>query len=284
VPAAVGVKLLPVAIGTTGNPTRSLSGGISRASFGADGTVAEWSTVGGPNASKPPVVLAGAAERPAVEAALRAAPGRAPGRDSAAPIAIIYEGYERKAELLRRIRSVTKPWMGDVISRLAVDPVAVAAAAASTQEPDTSIYREGFATILRNGAGVPVVLAAQGSDGRTDRLELWLLADAGSLLSAALIGAAARSMAVPTPPRELEPDVLPPDLLRRWERPAGTVGIPPADEASDGRWFWLIALLLLGMETLVRRRADALPTHSAGTIRFDRDAGISDDGGAGRAA
>ena len=56
-------------------------------------------------------------------------------------------------------------------------------------------------------------------------------------------------------PTELEPSVLSDDELRSFERPATPSNMPALSGHWVGRWFWLAALLLLGVESLVRRTA-----------------------------
>ncbi len=71
-----------------------------------------------------------------------------------------------------------------------------------------------------------------------------------------------RATARPSRVEELEPVMLPDWTLASWRRPA-----TPADastgsgsDASDGRWLWLLALLLLGVETWMRRERRAAAT------------------------
>ncbi len=54
----------------------------------------------------------------------------------------------------------------------------------------------------------------------------------------------------------LEPNVMSPAQLARWSRPVGFDPARPADE-GDRRWFWAIALALLGVEALLRRPRSA---------------------------
>jgi hypothetical protein len=82
------------------------------------------------------------------------------------------------------------------------------------------------------------------------------LVEPGSLASAALIAAANHALASAAPVTELEPATLPLQVLQRWERPAGQPRVGPAhtpNDHSDGRWFWLLAALLLIVEGVVRR-------------------------------
>ena len=59
--------------------------------------------------------------------------------------------------------------------------------------------------------------------------------------------------------QEVEPDRLAAETLRRWSRPPGRIDEHAAAHADedDGRWVWLVALGLIGVETRLRRRLDA---------------------------
>ena len=70
--------------------------------------------------------------------------------------------------------------------------------------------------------------------------------------------------------QEAEPAAIDPSIVQSWHRDPG----PPAPDAwrrtteSDARWFWLAAILLLGVETLMRRdrgpaAVDAAEAHAA---------------------
>jgi hypothetical protein len=72
----------------------------------------------------------------------------------------------------------------------------------------------------------------------------------------ALIGATESALDPVPSLRELEPAVVPDETLRRWERPASTVGShAPEATSPDGRWFWLAAIVLLLLEEWLRRRS-----------------------------
>jgi hypothetical protein len=101
-----------------------------------------------------------------------------------------------------------------------------------------------------------VVLATRGVvDGR-EQLLLLLRTDAGSLVSAALIAATYRALSGIPPASELEPSSLSDELLASWQRPASPAVLPTTPDGnreSDGRWFWLIVLVLLMAESVLRR-------------------------------
>jgi hypothetical protein len=91
-------------------------------------------------------------------------------------------------------------------------------------------------------------------DGR-DRLLLLPSVDASSLTSAALIAATTRALSSAAPVTEMEPTTVPDDVLRSWQREpdASATSQVSTDGASDGRWLWIVALVLLAVETWLRR-------------------------------
>jgi hypothetical protein len=187
-------------------------------------TDASWTV----RASAPPAVtavtaLAGADEEPAAHATLAAALRFAPPpADSAHAVAIVFPRHSQRAALERTARPPDAAWMGDV--------------AAAVWE-HAAVTRAGVASV----------------DGR-ERLLLFTDAAPGTVEAAALALAAAAALGGRTPAAEREPAALPDARLETWRRPAGTVDLPADDTGdSDGRWLWLLALALLGAETLLRR-------------------------------
>jgi Aerotolerance regulator N-terminal len=85
------------------------------------------------------------------------------------------------------------------------------------------------------------------------------------------IRAVRRALLAPTAWRELDPDRLPAATLAAWSRPAPPIADTDVHhaESNDGRWLWLAALVLIGLEMWLRRRLDAgvLRPSTAGTAR-----------------
>jgi hypothetical protein len=106
--------------------------------------------------------------------------------------------------------------------------------------------------LIRDGAGESLLRAA--ALGRELLLEVG--APATSYFAAAVLQAALGS--VTGPPGNPEQDVMriPSHTLSGWNRPPAAVG---ADvwmhaDSSDSRWFWIAALVLMGLEEWLRRR------------------------------
>ena len=203
------------------------------------------------------LILRGAAERDGAAAAQRAAAslGVHSSVDSNRSVAIVYRGYERRAQMLASARSLGSPWMSSVVARLRGDSMLIVAASSERVSVVSSADTAGRLVVARTDSGRPAVVAIQGQvDGR-DRLILLPFVDASSLTSAALIAATTRAISDATPVTELEPTVISDDVLRSWQREPSANAEQVASEngESDGRWLWILALALLGLESWLRR-------------------------------
>ena len=209
-------------------------------------------------------ILAGSSERARAEAAVRAAAALTePARLSPErPVAIVHRGFESRAQLLAGATQPSVPWQGDLLVRLGTDPTLLAAAAAAATAADSatvgvdSAGAAAHAIVLRARSGQPIITAAADRPDDRHRLLLFLHADAGSLVSAALVGAVARATARTSPAAEQESTRVDAGTLTTWERaPATAATTRTADDGgeSDGRWLWLLALALLGVESWLRR-------------------------------
>jgi hypothetical protein len=211
----------------------------TRVALAGDHTGVEWRDVAAPGPVDDRVtVLAGAREMGAAAVALHAASSAGSLTDAVPDdrrAAVVFASFEGRADLLRDAQAPSEPWMSDAMLRLHHDPLLAALAPASRA----------------------VERVAVGTVASRSQLLVFTSVPTGSLAAAALIAAASRAIAPPLTPGELAPDVIGVDLLRRWERPS-SVAAPrnrqPAG-ASDGRWFWLLALGLIATESVVRRQS-----------------------------
>lgn len=245
---------------------------VTRAVLDSMSTVATWTarpairTSGGEDL----IILAAAAESATADASRRAALSLGalvmPSTDR--PIAVVHRGFEGRAGLLRDARALSEPWQAELVARLRADSVLIAAASGADvttldadsafrlADPDTTARASPFITVAQTRTGNPAVLAADASVAGRERLALFVRADAGSVTSAALLAAVARATAPGTPVGELEPGIIPDAALRGFYREASeATSTASADDpgSSDGRWLWALALLLLGVETWMRR-------------------------------
>ncbi len=202
-------------------------------------------------------LLAGDTEHARAHAALAAARAMSadPVTRDTAPrvIAVITPGYERRAELLASAPSPREPWMTDALAALRSDAV--------LQDLQDLVLRDITLSDI----------ARQDTLGGRPALLLFSSADAGSLATAALLAAARRAVAPAADLHEEEPAVITDDALARWQRPPSdalraapnSAADVTTDGESDARWLWLLVLLLLGIETVWRRR---LRTPSAESV------------------
>ena len=267
VPGDIGVSLMRIDVAAVAGPFElaTRQGGadvVARVTPDSERTTVEWTLRGQPAAADRDalVSLAGASERARADAARGAAlsvSAAMPAADH--PIAIVHPEYEARAQLMRDAKPLTLPWQGDVVVRLRGDPMLAAAASTADVVADSAgdrtVSGSPLVVVARTAAGRPVALAAHGRVDGVDRLLLFSRADAGSLASAALIVAAVRASTIAPAMGELEPSTVPERTLDAWQRPATSGSASPSadDGASDGRWFWMLALVLLGVEAWMRR-------------------------------
>ena len=209
-------------------------------------------------------VLTGAAERDAAAAAQRAAASlhvEAPF-DSSHAISVVYPSYEQRAELLRRATLPRAPWMMDVVARIRADSLLIRAAsmasARAVGNAAAGIDSAAAVAVARTSSGKPVIVAAAALIAGRDQLLLLPLVDAGSLTSAALLTSATRGLSLAPPGSELDSSRIDEATLTSWQREPGVRGTSSVDARgagmrSDGRWLWVVALLLIALETVMRR-------------------------------
>ena len=262
VPAGVGILLRKV----TPTPV-SLSATASGITAVTDGqvTVAQWSSRDADTIGTSLTVLArsDADIRALTEVVRQLAPGARPTHS----IAVVYPDHGEAASLAARTQPINQPWQGDFL--VALQDEALVRNGTSSATP-TACASAGAAPV-RSTAGHVLASVAAGESGSPFELVVFSCADAGSSAGAALLTAVSH-VAAPKPDwNESETVVVPDELLRRWERPATAVEPRGRDETSpDGRWFWLLALLLLVLEELMRRRTPRRTSRAFAVERRER--------------
>lgn len=186
----------------------------------------------------------------------------------AAPVMIAASGHDSLATWLTRVQPLpTVPamrWMAERVAMLQRDSLLVSAAWATTLR-DTMISAP-VQVVATTATGAPAVLAAAIPTDASVRLFLWTRTDSTSRVATAL-----RSV-MTAAPRDAATDTgavatavaltVAPETLRAWAgAPSGApIGAGTGMEReslttpTDARWLWLLVLLLLGAETVVRRR------------------------------
>ena len=221
----------------------------------ADRTELSWRTRPADATEDDLLVLGGGGDGTPSPAAAARLLARLLGRP-AGPMAIVLPDHPDRESLIRAARPVDRPWMFDVVEQVRRDASVRHAAAAETAL--VGIEGTALTPLATDSAGRPLASAAAMTVAGIERLGVFVATGADSAFTTAVYG----SLPVPTAAdlpadlRELDPDRLDEATIRQWERdatPATAATDRPAD--SDGRWLWLLALALLGVETWLRRPA-----------------------------
>lgn len=167
---------------------------------------------------------------------------------------ILLDGQDFRA--LPKITAIRSAWMADVIARTSGDRSLQLEAA----RVSTGLGPGPFAT-------APWQLLARAVDGRPlasatasgDRLIVAALARDGDVLVPTLLRAIAASLAPADDPKASDILPIPDTQLRAWTRSPGPAPPPRPDtvERDDRRWLWGLALVLLLIETRMRRASTA---------------------------
>lgn len=180
-------------------------------------------------------------------------------------VRVVSPGADSTAAWIGRARKLDQPWMGDVVSALRRDTVLVTAAWAAPAT-DTMVAPP-FTVLHRNATQAPLIaVAALPNANGGSQLLLLSRAPADALATVTLLWSASRA---------LDPIAVPVGVfvtdaqLRQWERAPSAqprtdrVQAEREDSQSLGRFLWIGALLLLGVETYMRRRLSMTPSPSA---------------------
>lgn len=243
VPADVGmsfVRIDAVAPADVPGPAVAMAGRayVSRLFLGEDHTRTTWILAPGAwPVGSPPSTFGAAQEQGDVEAALEAAAAEgAPASAIDRPIAVVFPRASERAMIAASARPASASWMFDVIKSLHDDAMLA------------SLRCDGVRCLDRT------MFASEDVAG-SERLVLLPETDASHVFSAALLRSAWRAAARPTSIRELEPAHIPDATLARWGRPATASAAPTGTTRDDigARWLWALVLVLLGVETWMRR-------------------------------
>lgn len=275
VPAGVGLKLIPVPVNLDSQPaglpldarsTRAESRRVTpRMTLTPGQTAVSWAT--GPAASSAPIDWRARAED---AAGLATATGAAldvgvPVRAADRPVVVVLPGAADRGSLSTGAQPIDTPWMFDVVRTLSEDRLLTSVARTTT--PVAADVPPVFTPIVRDESG-KIVLAGARAGSSPTQLVLLSTAPAATLFTAALstaIAGATRAGAWIA----LEPTSISRDELTRWERPTGSTApsSPAVEGAPLGRWLWVAALVLLGLEWWWRRRPEPVATSSVGDRR-----------------
>ncbi len=254
---SLGVRLLPISLTPTATSefVTAQDGSLITATVVADSISSTVSWRRSPAAVPPAPLrwLVGPGETALASASLRAAnsigvPATSASRDS---VTFIFPTAPERATLRARATPLRAAWMIALVAQLRESTLLAQLAADGPGTSDT------LTAAVRSLRGAVRVAAA--ADG--NKLLFFVDDSVASTFSAALAATVLRLQERATPMSEKEPIAIDPIRLASWERAAGVGGSVPGTgtETSDGRWLWLVALLLLGVEWWLRRRAAEVP-------------------------
>jgi hypothetical protein len=157
--------------------------------------------------------------------------------------------------------------MADAIARMARDDD-LRAEAARTRSGlvDDRFARIPWRVLARAADGRPIASAAASSQ----TLLVAAASRPGDLIVPVLLRAFANSLAPETDLSAAEAVPIPDEQLRAWSRPPGSPAFPRLNtvDRDDRRWLWVVVLLLLIVETWIRRSrredAEAIAQEAAG--------------------
>jgi hypothetical protein len=249
---SLAVRLVPILVthAATSEFVSAQDGNLITATVATDpiSSTVSWrrSATGAPPA--PLRWLVGPTETALAAASLRAANsiGVPPASTSSDSVLLVFPNAPERALLRAKATSLRAAWMIALVARLRETRLLDQLAPISGGNGDSLL-----AAVWSASGSAPVAAAADGN-----RLLLFVDAPVASPFSAALAATVLRLTARTTPAGESEPLAIDSVRLATWQRgPSGAgVASEPTAESSSGRWFWAAALLMLGVETWMRRR------------------------------
>ncbi|MEP6781040.1 MAG: BatA domain-containing protein [Gemmatimonadaceae bacterium] len=226
-------------------------------------TNAEWTLRSNADIARPILLFTSASQRQAAELTADATitVTAASLADTAKPVAIVFPEATERAAFVRDAKAMNASWMADVIASVSENELLNNAARTSHQLKDT-VVAGPFVTLVRTSGGAPIVWAASVQVNGKTRLAFFARTAPASFTSAALIAALSKATARSATIAESDQSSLSNATLKYFERAPADVSLSAHRDAngsnsnaSDGRWFWALVLLLLVVETLMRRNA-----------------------------
>ena len=267
---AFGIKLVRVPTSlSTSDSTFVTSRGRVLATVDSSSTRAEWSadSAAAGVGAVAVTVLAPARDQGMVIAAARAALATWPQRmrDTSRHLAVVFDGATEYAAIAGAAKAPEVGWMSQAIAQVRANSV-LSEAAAEVNVRDTSIAAP-FAVVASNNRGNAVVYVAQSTVGGSRSLVFFHRGVLANLSAPALLAATNAASELPIRMGENERLSLGDEALAKLAREPGAIDsaatqhsaertLAGASGLSDARWIWLAALLLLGVEAIMRRRAD----------------------------
>jgi hypothetical protein len=242
--------------------------GVIRLDLQANSTEATWTTLPGDTAL-PVVVLAPAEDRGLVAASIAAVHAITPRIGaSSRKVAVVFPRYSARRDLARGATALSSSWQGDLLMTIGRDRLLTAVAGSASVTPSCE---SGGVAIAHNAGGEVVATMAGASAATEYAVVVFACVEAGSVAGTTLLASVVAAVQAAPPIQELEPVVVPDETLRSWERPPAEPGPRGMrDTSPDGRWFWLVAIVLLLAEEWLRRRAKRRPASTVTELPHER--------------
>jgi hypothetical protein len=179
-------------------------------------------------------------------------------------VAIVFPGAVERRALTSGTLPLDSAWHGDLVLALQRNPVLSSVAQRTNAEK--SCETAGV-VVARDFRKVPLATVARSAGG----IHVFACVEPGTLAATALIAAMQSALNAAPPVTEFEPNFLPDETLKKWERP-GIESAPrgPWETSPDGRWIWLLALAFLITEEVVRRRSRRRKPPRIEEVRHER--------------
>ena len=229
-------------------------------------TEATWDVTTAESMAFPVTILPAPTDDDAVRATIAAVRRLHPTGRTSHNVTVLFPGAAAATAVGDEGSRLTAPWQGDLLLALRRDQLLADAATHATATPCAVTGTP----VLHNERGEPLAMIVAAVPGVPGEAVIASCVAAGSIAAVALVSAAVSALSASSF-GELEPSVVPDERLRRWERPPTSVAPRGTDETSpDGRWFWVVALLLLLVEEWVRRRAPRKSIDAGLPVRHER--------------
>ena len=264
VSAGIGMKLIRVA--AEGLPVNVNPAGV-RGDPDSAGTKATWAV--GNDTGLALTVLVADKDRDAARASIAAIRAIAPRPSRVSRrIAVVFPGNAAPDSMVKQATRLDTAWQGDFLLALRRNALLASSGERAFAMPPCEFAGAPVALDMWGQAVATVAGAASGSG--YDAI-VFACVDVGTVAGTALLHAA-ESAITPAPVwQEMEPTVVPDELVRRWERPAVEQAPHGEDDTSpDGRWLWLLAIALLLLEEWLKRRVRSVSVLAPSEVKRER--------------
>lgn len=263
VPAGIGTKLIRVA--AEGLPAIVNTTGV-RVDADSAGTKAAWAVVSDTGLSV--AMLVADKDRDAAGASIAAIRAIAPRPPAVSRrVAVVFPGHAGRDSMVKQARRLDSAWQGDFMLSLRRNALLLSSSESATVRP---ACQSAGVPVARNSRGEVVASVATASGSAYDLL-VFACVDVGTVPGSALLHSAESAIAPVPPWPEMEPTVVPDEVLQRWERPAVEQSPDGDDQTSpDGRWLWVVAIALLVLEEWLKRRLRSVNVFAPIEVKRER--------------